>query len=190
MSQKYGKRCKNSFTLFLIVSECSNAGPYIYNNLFQNIFFQEFTRYRKTRTCVCLWLRARMCCLPTCCLVVVLHSLRVRLGYWESSPYRFPASPTLPLQKTSISLPTHKVPVPSHTLCFILKSSRELDWSVHSFIDWSNSWEYFKMINFGIQHWFEHNYSNRIEFMCSTDTFEHLYPENINPGTTQYIGKR
>ena len=66
---KYGKRCKNSFTLFLIVSECSNAGPYIYNNLFQNMFFQEFTRYRKTRTCVCLWLRARMCCLPTCCLV-------------------------------------------------------------------------------------------------------------------------
>ena len=41
-----------------------------------------------------------------------------------------------------------------------LKSSRELDESVHSIVDWSNSWEYFKMKNFGILHWFEHNELN------------------------------
>ena len=34
--------------------------------------------------------------------------------------------------------------------CFILKSSRELDESIYFLIDWSNSWEYFIMINFGI----------------------------------------
>ena len=133
---KYGKRCQNSSILFLIVSECSNAGPYIYKNLFQNMFFSRVYKvYRKTRTCVCLWLRARMCCLLTCCLVVVLHSLRVRLGHLREFLVPIPCV-TYPTSTKSIYFLAYTQGPGSITHpCFILKSSRELDESIYFLID-------------------------------------------------------